>query len=264
MTESWHALGNKTPFCINEEKNTSGYNFHFTRSNRIPVLHQLMTKLSGKLKQKLKHHFHHILWFLMDYLVILTFLLKQTLKMYLLPSNSARFLSTWFTDLCLPSAGCPASMRRRVARSLTCLHCCPSQLPPLLILKSMRNEKPLVGRDLPLMMKMKNFPGAVIRSPCIHALLLPCFNVFLMMHEHFFDTALQSPKDTALSEHSACSIWRICHWNRTLVQNIMQETEWSRKSDLIDGGGALFKNILWEDWLDWHTILMVKQWMVNS
>lgn len=201
-------------------KNTPGYNFHFNRSHRIPALQQFMTKLSGKRKEKLKRGFHHILWFLMDYLVILTFFLKQPLKMYLLPSFSARFLSTWFTDLCLPSAGCP--VRRRVARSSTCLHCCPFQLPPLLILKSTRNEKPLGeegGGGYLWWWKWKIFLALSSHRFCVHALLLPCFNVFLMMHEHFFDTALKSPHETAFLEHSACTIWCISCSNRILVEH---------------------------------------------
>lgn len=51
----------------------------------------------------------------------LIFFLRQTLKLYHLPSFSARFHSAWFTSVCLPSAACPKNKQKKRGKELNLL-----------------------------------------------------------------------------------------------------------------------------------------------
>lgn len=123
----------------------------------------------------------------------LIFFLRQPLKLYHPPSFSARFHSTWFTSVCLPSAVCPKNKKRRRARSSTC---CDLQLPPLFIWNSIRNEKPQETERENLWL-MKYFPGTVT-SLCVRVCvshLLTSANDAQQLHGDalcFYDTLKSS------------------------------------------------------------------------
>lgn len=142
--------------------------------------------------------------------------------MYLLRDFSARFLSTWLTDIRLPSAVCLTSTRRRVARGSTCLHCCPLQLQPLLILNSVRNEASSRGIST---FDRWSISLALSSHPFAFTL---CYSCVLMSHNdawHLSNDAWAllwlQPFKGLMKQCVTCLIWCISCWNRILAQDIM-------------------------------------------